>query len=323
MIRKGVLIIFSLCFIVLACSEPSSTLDQRNQKKEEQKVSIILLGTFQDAGSPQIGCKKSCCEGLFEAPDPTRKVISIGIIDHHEEQQFLIEATPDIASQIHHLDQYSNFSSELKLDGVFLTHGHIGHYSGLQFLGKEAMDANQVPVYAMPKMKSYLEHNGPWDQLVKRENIRITALEQEKRLEITPNVHITPFLVPHRDEYSETVGYKIIGPTKSALFIPDIDKWSKWDKSIIEEIQVVDFAFLDATFYSGIELNNRDMSEIPHPFILESMDLFNNLNEYEKQKIFFIHFNHTNPVINMESDEAKNVIGQGFQIGQFLDVFDL
>ena len=82
----------------------------------------------------------------------------------------------------------------------------------------------------------------------------------KKTVALSESITVTPILVPHRDEYSETVGYRIKEPTKNALFIPDIDKW---DKNIIEEIKQVDYAFLDATFYSGPELNNRDMSDIP------------------------------------------------------------
>ena len=107
------------------------------------------------------------------------------------------------------------------------------------------------------------------------------------------------------------------------MFIPDIDKWDKWNKNIVEEIKKVDYAFLDATFYSGKEINNRDISQIPHPFIIESIEKFNELNEQERNKVIFIHFNHTNPVIDPKSDEAKNVLSRGFRIGKINDIFEL
>ena len=70
-----------------------------------------------------------------------------------------------------------------------------------------------------------------------------------------------PFLVPHRDEFSETVGFEIKGENKTAVFIPDIDKWSKWNSDLKELIKRVDYAFLDATFYKNGEIPSRDMSE--------------------------------------------------------------
>lgn len=293
-----------------------------NEKKDASKVSIVVLGTIQDAGSPHIGCKKECCKALFKNPNTSRKVVSLGIIDKENKKTFLFEATPDFTSQTRLLKQFSKFENELP-DGIFLTHAHIGHYTGLMYLGKEAINAVQTPVYAMPKMKSFLEENGPWSQLVNNKNILLTPLQNQQPISLTPNIEVTPFTVPHRDEYSETVGFKIKGPNKSILFIPDIDKWEKWEISIIEAISDIDYAFLDATFYDGVEINTRAISEIPHPFIKESMQLFSSLSEEEKNKIYFIHFNHTNPVLNPDSEAYKKVIEEGFYISKMGSTFEL
>jgi pyrroloquinoline quinone biosynthesis protein B len=132
---------------------------------------------------------------------------------------------------------------------------------------------------------------------------------------LNKNIKVTPFLVPHRDEFSETVGYKITINEKILLFIPDIDKWGKWETNIVPLIQKVDYAFLDATFYKNGELK-RDMSEIPHPFVEESMELFSTLTETDKQKVHFIHFNHTNPLLQEGSTAQKEVFEKGFNIAK-------
>lgn len=295
--------------------------NEYNNKKVN--TSIIVLGTIQDAGSPHIACTKKCCVDLFENPDSKRQVVSLGLYDDKSQKKYLFEATPDITRQIKYLSQYGEQTDKEVPDGIFITHAHIGHYTGLMFLGKEAMSANKVPVYAMPKMKEYLETNGPWEQLVSEENIKINELEDDVEVVLSDELSVTPLLVPHRDEYSETVGYRIDGPSKSALFIPDIDKWEKWDLDIIEEVKKVNYAFLDATFYDGAELGNRDMSEIPHPFVVESMNKFELLSETERNKIIFIHFNHTNPIIDSTSKEAIRVIENGFRIARIYDVFEL
>lgn len=292
-------------------------------KQAISPVSLIILGTVQDAGSPQIGCTKDCCKNLFQNPDKTRKVVSLGIVDPQNKMNWLFEATPDITSQMKLLKTHSTFSTKETPDGIFLTHAHIGHYAGLMYLGKEAMNSKDVSVYTMPRMKTYLETNGPWSQLVKLNNIKIDPIQADEEITLSSNVKIKPLLVPHRDEYSETVGYIIKGPTKKALFIPDIDKWNKWEKNIIEEIKNVDYAFIDATFYDGAEINNRNISEIPHPFVIESMELFKDLSVSEKNKIYFIHFNHTNPLLNIKSEQAKTVLKNGFHIAQFEQVITL
>lgn len=318
---------FCCVFLFLAvCTPKQEELQQikitTSKTSKIDKVSLVVLGTIQDAGSPHIGCKKKCCKDLFENPDENRKVVSLGVIDSENNKSYLFDATPDFPAQTKLLKNFAGKTEEMP-DGIFLTHAHIGHYTGLMYLGREALGGNKVPVHTMPKMKSYLENNGPWSQLVTLENIQLKAIQNEVTDTLTSTIKVTPFLVPHRDEFSETVGYKIQGPTKSVLFIPDIDKWEKWEKSIVEEITKVDYAFVDASFYDAQEINNRDISEIPHPFVIESLKLFQSLAPEEKKKVYFIHFNHTNPIINGESEQAQEVLKNGFNIAQIYDVIEL
>jgi len=309
---------FSLIFLLISFEAFSQKAVVEGSKKPIEKgVSLIVLGTVQDAGSPHIACKKTCCEALFEHPDASRKVVSLGVLDTKTQKTFLFEATPDITEQLRLLKNSAEWNASQIPNGIFLTHAHIGHYTGLMYLGKEATNAKKVPIYAMPKMKGFLENNGPWGQLVANQNIILHPLENNQLLNLTSQLKVIPFTVPHRDEYSETAGYKIIGPNKSALFIPDIDKWEKWQTSIVSEIREVDYAFLDAAFYDAEEINNRDISEIPHPFVIESLELFKDLPPSEKEKIHFIHFNHTNPLLNPESEQSKEVLKKGFQIARF------
>lgn len=314
-----------ILLIVLSCSNNSTAKRTLQQEQNDvvKNTSIVILGNVQDAGSPQIGCKKECCADLFENPDSQRKVVSLGLVDTENEKSYLFEATPDVASQMKMITHYGASNDNELVDGIFLTHAHIGHYTGLMYLGKEAMNANTTPIYVMPKMEEFLLNNGPWDQLVKRKNIVLNALVDRSTIELSQKINVTPFLLPHRDEYSETVGYQIQGPNKRALFIPDIDKWEKWEKDIVEEIKKVDYAFLDATFYSGKEINNRDISEIPQPFVVESLEKFKDLNEKEKAKIIFIHFNHTNPLLDPNREETQIVLDKGFKIGRINDKFEL
>jgi len=314
--------LFILVIFLGACANKSSKKDDAQSQPVQNSVSLYILGTVQDGGSPHIGCQKSCCSELFNNPDHTRKVVSLGVVDHKNDKSFLFEATPDMPSQLKLLKERSQSNQETP-DGIFMTHAHIGHYAGLMYLGRESLGGKNIPVYAMPRMKMFLETNGPWEQLVKLNNIDIFPVQNETKVQLTPNLTVVPFTVPHRDEYSETVGYKIIGPTKSALFIPDIDKWSKWEKDIVKEIKRVDFAFLDATFFDGPEINTRNIAEIPHPFVLESMELFQNLPPSEKSKIHFIHFNHTNALLNQNSDSYKKVLEAGYNVSGFNQRFNL
>lgn len=314
--------LFATLVFTIACNKLNSKQGDA-QTHETSKVSLIILGNVQDAGSPQIGCKKKCCAKLFEHPKENRKVASLGLIDQINQKTYLFDATPDIASQMKMLGQSTKFNHAELTDGIFLTHAHIGHYTGLMYLGKESTDAQNIPVYVMPRMGAFLSGNGPWDQLVKRKNITLRQMTHNEPVSLSEAISVTPILVPHRDEYSETVGYRIKGPNKRALFIPDIDKWERWNRSIVEEIKRVDYAFLDATFFSGEEINHRDISHIPHPFVIESIQKFKELSPTEKNKIVFIHLNHTNPLLNEKSRESTYVLQQGYKIGRIYDRFEM
>jgi pyrroloquinoline quinone biosynthesis protein B len=283
--------------------------------KAKDDVSLVVLGIAQDAGYPQANCYKPHCLKGWEDPSLQRLATSIAIIDAKTKQKFLFEATPDIKQQLYRLHLLAP-DEQYDLSGIFLTHGHMGHYTGLMHLGREAAGSTNVPVYAMPRMKQYLSTNGPWSQLVKLKNIELKALRNNQVAQLNKNLKVTPMLVPHRDEYTETVGYKIVGPNKTALFIPDIDKWQKWSTDITQQIKQADYAFLDATFFSNGELPNRDMSQVPHPFVEESMQLFSKLSEKDKSKIIFIHFNHSNPLLLKNSSAGSQVIKAGFRIAE-------
>jgi pyrroloquinoline quinone biosynthesis protein B len=326
--------------LLLVCVSRVEAFGQKRQNLPQQF--LVVLGIAQDAGYPQIGCEQEHCLLAQRNPSLRRSVVSLGVVDQGAKQKWLVEATPDITSQLFVLNKYSPSPSMLP-DGVFVTHAHIGHYTGLMYFGREAIGARSVPVYVMPRMESFLTNNGPWSQLVSLKNISLRLIKADeilnlktssqslvqstnfKKIEfrnltegqtlaLNTTLSIKPFLVPHRDEFSETVGFEIIGQRKRAIFIPDIDKWTKWDVDLRQLIRRVDYALVDGTFYKNGELPNRDMAEIPHPFVEESVKLLQDLPAKEKAKVIFIHFNHTNPLIRKNSAERRELLRKGFRI---------
>ncbi len=317
---KRLQIFFLVLFVlVLNCNKGTEHID--SLPKDDFKQYLTVLGIAQDAGFPQINCEKPCCALVYSGQESKKTVSSLGLVDLDTKQKWLFDATPDIAEQLQYL-KTNDLDNGKVIDGVFLTHAHIGHYTGLMYFGFEALGSANIPVYAMARMSSYLKSNGPWSQLVTYDNIEIRGLEAGKVLSLNSSLKVTPIHVPHRDEYSETVGYKIEGDHKTALFIPDIDKWSKWDRDIVEAVKQVDYAFLDASFFRDGELQ-RDMSKIPHPFTTETTTLFENETVLTKQKIYFIHLNHTNPAIRERHALKDSLQGLGFNFAKQGDRFEL
>lgn len=256
---------------------------------------LVVLGIAQDGGMPHPGCNKPPCSDVYAGTRHAEKVSCIGLVNRDTGTAYMVDATPDFPEQLHML------TGGKVPDAIFLTHGHIGHYTGLMYLGKEAMATSNVPVYGTQRMLSFLRKNAPWSALVSDKRIAPRMLTPDKAVELANGLRITPLLVPHRDEFTDTVGYLIEGPRAKVLFIPDIDKWSKWKRDLHALAGEVDVLLVDGTFSSMDELPGRDISQVPHPLMTETRALVAGT----KAKLWFIHLNHSNPALIDGSDVAR------------------
>ncbi|MFC2085605.1 MBL fold metallo-hydrolase [Bacteroidota bacterium] len=284
---------------------------------------LVVLGIAQDAGYPQAGTKH---DPAFRDLSLRHFATSLAILDPGGGSRWMFEATPDFREQLHGIDTLMPVAEVPGLAGIFLTHAHIGHYTGLMHVGHEAIGATDVTVFVMPRMKEFLSTNGPWEQLVRYNNVLLRDLNDKVTIDLTNQLRVRPFLVPHRDEYSETVGYQIEGPNKTVVFIPDINKWDLLDSAgtrIEQLVEAADMAFIDGTFYSADEVGGRDMSEFPHPFIVESMARFDAADSDFRSRITFIHLNHTNPALDIHSPQYAEIIARGYRVAREGQCYEL
>ena len=104
------------------------------------------------------------------------------LINNENNESYLFDASPDINEQLNFMGD--RIKKDLK--GIFLTHAHIGHYTGLMYFGREALNSKSINVYAMPRMKKFLENNGPWSQLISLKNISIKEINNNSKFSIDP-----------------------------------------------------------------------------------------------------------------------------------------
>lgn len=282
----------------------------------KQNVIVKVTGTAQDGGVPQANCQCQHCQLVYANPKLKRTAASIAVILPEKGQWHLIDATPDVSQQIYAVKQiYPHLGL---MNSIFLTHAHIGHYTGLMFLGREAISSKDLRVYAGAKMESILQEHVPWKQLVELKNIEIHPLKSAQPVTLESEVTIMPIEVPHRNEYSETFGFIISGSERKLLYIPDIDRWDTWNEDIRKIVSEVDFCLLDGTFYTKneISIRARDSREIPHPPIYETMGLLQDIVASKATEVYFTHLNHTNPLVDPNSGIAEDLQKRGYRIVQ-------
>ena len=280
-------------------------------------VELVVVGIAQDGGVPQAGCSCERCVSALNEPTNILYPVSC-VIRGLDGSVHLVEATRSLSLQLGIASASLGMGDSLIPDSVTLTHAHLGHIDGIGQFGKEAMGQSGVPLFASSSVIRVLDE--------RRLSSPFRANETLPGASFSPTegcgFELEFVRVPHRDEHSDTHAIKVIGPNHSLLFLPDHDNWGQTLEmagagSIREWLSSmgVGFAMIDGTFWSDGELGGRDMAQVPHPTISESLELLGEKRDGDPD-IIFIHLNHTNPALDESSNQAKYLSSLGWSIGK-------
>ena len=282
---------------------------------ESSGVTAVILGSAQDGGIPQAGCRCPHCEAARSEAGLSRRSPCLALLHRGERKAFLIDAGPDLPGQLVDLPRgWSGGVERNPVAGILLSHAHIGHYAGLVHLGREVLNTSGIPVYCSGQMTTFLRENGPWSLLVKLGNIELRTITANVPFSLASDLKIEPFSVPHRAEFTDTLFFIVAGPKRRLLYLTDIDRWQGLQPPIEELIKGVDIAILDGTFYSPEELPGRDMSKIPHPPVTETVERLGAIAAKGNTQIFFTHLNHSNLLLDADGRKLGELRGRGFDI---------
>jgi pyrroloquinoline quinone biosynthesis protein B len=310
------LLLLAAC--LAGCSEQVSGRQPAAPGKVESVPRLRVVGTAQDGGFPHAACRCDRCELARRDPRTERLVASLALIDS-KHRVFLVDATPDIRRQfdlVRDLKPKTDRVDRAPVDGVFITHAHLGHYTGLGFLGFEAIHAREIPLYATERMADYLAANGPWSQLVDLRNVVPVKLTPGEPLPLGERLSVTAFHVPHRDEFADTVGFLFTGPAQRIFYVPDTDGWQHWETPFETWLDQhrVDVAIVDGTFFSADELPGRDISTIGHPLIVDTIERLRSRVAEGTLRVFFTHLNHSNPLLDADGTRRREIEAAGFEL---------
>ncbi len=272
--------------------------------------SVMVLGSAQDGGLPQFGAHTALDEAARAGTIPRRSSSCLAVVGD-DGRVLLLDAGPDLKAHEEVLATNPALGRRTALspvDGVIITHAHVGHYGGLLHFGREVQAAHGLPCWVTREMAHFLESEAPWRLAVEQGHLDLRAHDPPVTFAPWADLEISLLPVPHRHETSDTVAISVNG---SALYLPDIDSWDDWPEAE-EVVAAHSAAFLDATFWSSDELPLRDMADIKHPLVLDTLGRFGHLAS--TRRLVLTHLNHTNPVCDPTSDEHARVLDAGFEI---------
>lgn len=275
---------------------------------------LCVLGVAQDGGVPHLGCDRDCCAAA-RASGRTLTPACLGVIDHDHGKLLLVEATPQVEAQVARLCDLAGQHDRGRqpVDAVLLTHAHIGHYLGLAQFGREVASTQALPVWCSERMAAFLCANGPWNQLVELGQLQLERAAPRTPFAPLPGLSVTAIPVPHREEFSDTMAFVLQGPQRRVLFVPDIDAWDRAPGLLDELLHGVDVAYIDGTFFDGSELPDRNLAEIRHPLMTDTMARLAGFARQHPGAVRFIHLNHTNPVLRDAGLRAR-LEAEGFRV---------
>ena len=262
-------------------------------------ATAIVLGSAQDGGNPQLGSG---------GRGPRRLVTSVAVIGPAG-SVLLLDVTPDVREQMQLLEPHRTVTASGNVvDHICLTHAHVGHYAGLVHFGKEAHNARDLPTWVTASMATFITNNQPWRALVDGRHLALNVVAPGEPATVAEGLHVRFVTVPHRDEFSDTVGISV---NDELLYVPDIDAWEQWPAAE-QEITRHRIALLDGCFASAAELPGRDLAEFPHPLVTDTIERFAHLTA--DRRLILTHLNHSNPVAEPGSPAAQAVAAAGFEV---------
>ena len=308
-----------LALLLASCAAP-----QVESRPPGDAPYLLVLGTGQDGGRPQLGCELECCAPARADAARRRLPTCLLLADPRDGRRWLFEATPALPEQVerarsHPPTRQLSGPRPPLFEGVFLTHAHVGHFAGLLQFGREIYGARELPVHASPRMLEFLTTNGPWSLSFEEGHLLQAPLAPGERLQLAPDLAVRALAVPHREEFSDTLAFVIEGPRRSVLFLPDIDKWERWELPLEDVLAQVDLALIDGSFFAEGEIPGRSMADIPHPFVPETLERLAPLPPDERAKVRFLHLNHTNRMSDPEGPEAAAVRAAGSAVADELE----
>ena len=290
-----------------------------------------MLGAAAGGGLPQWNCGcANCCDARLKRIPPLTQS-SVAISDHLG-RWFLVNASPDISSQIGASSDLHPSAAELRgtpLSGVLLTNADLDHVLGLLSL----REGGRLRVHATTAVRDTLAEclhlaaildafcGADWFEPPQADFARLDGINGKDASLVYRAIPLPggpPIFARGRPaDGDHSVAYSIMDRNTGGrlLVAPDVGGWTD---ALTDAMLEADALLFDGTFWSGDELSRvkskaRTAAEMGHLTIRDhSLD---RLGKLPAQHKIYIHINNTNPVLSPGSPERAAVEAAGIVVG--------
>lgn len=293
---------------------------------------IHLLGTGAGGGFPQWNCNCHNCKRLRsgEIKSSARTQSSITLSSNGEDW-VLFNASPDIRAQIESFPplQPARQVRDTGICSIILCDGQIDHSTGLIILREhdkpwdvyctQAVHEDMTTGYPIFNILGHFRgvnwHEVSTEQvpftIPKADNLIFTAVPLKSE---------APPYSPHRHNTvaGDNVGYKVEDTStgKNLFYAPGL---GVIEDHVYEYMKNADVVLVDGTVWTNDEMSRHGISdklasEMGHLDQSSKGGIKDILSSLDKPRKILIHINNTNPILDEDSDERKQLDDLGIEV---------
>lgn len=290
-------------------------------------VFLRILGTAAGGGFPQWNCACTLCRQARSRSAAVKSRLHASVaLSADRKNWYLINATPDVHQQIESCPDLHPGPGlrDSPLRGVLLTDAELDHTIGLLIL----REGTPLEIYGTRPVLRALEESFPLQSMLSTYAAhRWTELRPAQSFMLDGGaIQASPFPVgvkrPRYARESGAEGDWVIGyrfedtRTKGvAVYAPAVEQWTPELQSALGK---ADCALIDGTFWSDDEMQKAGtgsntataMGHIPI-----SGGTLDRLASSGARRAIYVHINNTNPILDENSPEHRQLIERGLEVG--------
>lgn len=295
-------------------------------------MKIQVLGSGAGGGLPQFNCNCDNCKAYREGKKSVKRRTQSSIaLSEDGEEWVLCNASPDILEQIHNSPfLHPKEKRETKIKAVVLNDAQIDHTTGLLMLREGCphevyctKEVHEDLNTSFPIFNMLTHWNGgglKWNEIVPNNQAFTIPVMPNHEFHAVPLISNAPPYSKYRDipRDGDNIGIIVVNKktNKKLFYLPGL---GVLENHVFEAMKDADVILIEGTLWTNDEMIKGNFSsklgtDMGHMPLSGEGGLIEVLDSLEKPRKILIHINNTNPILDEENDEYKELISHGIEV---------